>query len=463
MKARHILILGVVGYLVLGILAAYFYQERTIILDPSFLVFSIARTGNFAIQANRFGAVVTQIFPWLGVHLHLPMKWILFFYSVGVVFYYFTCFFVVFKWLKNANLALAVLLINTFMVSYTFWWMQIEFAQGIAMSMVFLAFMTQSRQWQDYNAIEISAFFLMLISLLYFHPLMPFLLVYLLVFGLLDEKLKLPWKQFWTVAILSAAILYFKNYVMVIAAYDDEADKGINNFYTLPSYWNIQSNRNFIEYLKKDYYLLPLGLLAGVIVYLLQRKWLKLLLLVGGFFSYLLLVNVSFQQGMPQFHIESFYLPLSVFVILPLVFDVFPLIKKEPISLSLLGVVLAVRITHIGLLHKPYSNRLALENRILDQVEQMDNKKLVLDQKDLPLDTLIMTWGSSYEFWLLSSIRNPDAPRSIVIDEDPARFDWALGSNNTFFTEWGNYPYAELPKEYFNFTDISFYQRTKLK
>jgi hypothetical protein len=74
-----------------------------------------------------------------------------------------------------------------------------------------------------------------------------------------------------------------------------------------------------------------------------------------------------------------------------------------------------------------------------------------------------MTWGSSYEFWLLSSIRNPDAPRSIVIDEDPARFDWALGNNSTFFTEWGNYPYAELPKEYFNFTDISFYQRTKLK
>jgi hypothetical protein len=50
-----------------------------------------------------------------------------------------------------------------------------------------------------------------------------------------------------------------------------------------------------------------------------------------------------------------------------------------------------------------------------------------------------------------------------VIDEDPARFDWALGNNNTFFTEWGNYPYAELPKEYFNFTDIGFYQRTKLK
>jgi hypothetical protein len=166
---------------------------------------------------------------------------------------------------------------------------------------------------------------------------------------------------------------------------------------------------------------------------------------------------------MPQFHIESFYLPLSVFVILPLVFDVFPLIKKTPIALSLLGVILTVRLVHIGLLHQPYTERLAYQNQILDQVEQMDNKKLILDQKEIALDTLIMTWGSSYEFWLLSSIRNPTSPRSIVIDEDPARFDWALGNNNTFFTEWGNYPYAELPKAYFNFTDIGFYQHAKLK
>jgi hypothetical protein len=86
-----------------------------------------------------------------------------------------------------------------------------------------------------------------------------------------------------------------------------------------------------------------------------------------------------------------------------------------------------------------------------------------MSEKEVPMDTLIMSWGSSFEFWLLSSLRNPDAPRSIVIDEDPARFDWTLSNNTAFFTEWGIYPYADLPKRYFNFTDIGYYQKGTLK
>lgn len=463
MQARHVLILGLCGYLALGALAAYFFQERTVFLDPAFVIFSIASTGDFAIQASRFGSALTQFFPWAAVQLHLPIRWVMIIYSVGMVFFYFSCFYVVQRWFKNSNLALGLLLFNTFMVSYTFWWMQIEFAQGIALSLVFLAFMTRERQWADYNALEISAFFLILIALLYFHPLIPFLLVYLLLFARLDEKLRLPKKQFWTVAILSGIILLFKNYVMPLAAYDNQASQGIHNFKTLPSYLNIQSNYNFIQYCIKDYYLLPIGLLACIVVLAIQRKWLKLGLLVGMFFAYLLLVNVSYAQGMPQFHIESFYLPLSVFVILPLVFDVLPLIKKTPIVLGGLGVILALRIFHIAALHEPYSKRLAWQNQMLDKLEQQGAKKLIIGEKDVPMDTLIMSWGSSFEFWLLSSLRNPDAPRSIVIDEDPARFDWTLSNNTAFFTEWGIYPYADLPKHYFNFTDIGYYQKGKLE
>jgi len=140
------LIFGLIGYLALGTLAAYFYQERTIFLDSSFILFSIASTGEFAVQANRFGSALTQFFPWLGVNLHLPIRAVMILYSVGIVLYYFLCFYAAFKWLKNSKLALSILLINTFMVSYTFWWMQIEFAQGIALSVVFLAFMTRERQ-----------------------------------------------------------------------------------------------------------------------------------------------------------------------------------------------------------------------------------------------------------------------------------------------------------------------------
>ncbi len=463
MQSKHVLSLGLFGYLILGSLAIYFYQERTIFLDPAFILFSIVRSGDFAIQANRFGSAFTQFFPWFAVQLQAPIKWVMLFYSGGMVLYYAICFFAVQRWLKNNVLALAVLLFNTFMVSYTFWWMQIEFAQGIALSLVFLAFATQKKQWADYNPLEISAYFLLLITILYFHPLTPFVLGYLLLFGLLDENLKLPKKQFWTAAILSAIILMFKNFVLPRSPYDVQASSGLNHFKNPAQLLNLPSNADFVAYCLKDYYLLPIGLTASLIVLGVQRKWRKFALLFGAFFAYLLLVNGSFPQGFAQFHLESFYLPLSVFILLPFLFDVLPLIKKQMLQTGLLALILAVRLIHIGALHKPYSDRIALENRMLDKLEALDTKKLILSESDLPMDTLIQSWGSSFEFWLLSSLRDPGNPRSIVIDEDPSRFDWARPNNHAFFTEWDIFPYDELPKQYFNFQDTSYYQKGILR
>ena len=150
-------------------------------------------------------------------------------------------------------------------------------------------------------------------------------------------------------------------------------------------------------------------------------------------------------------------------MLLPLLFDVLPLIKKQVIQTGLLALVLVIRLTHIGALHQPYSDRLALENRMLDRLETLESKKLILADQDVPMDTLMQSWGSAFEFWLLSSVRDPGNPRSVVIDEDPTRFDWARPNNAAFFTESGVYPYAELPKRYFNFRDTSYYQKGVLR
>ncbi|MAT54628.1 MAG: hypothetical protein CMN32_09110 [Saprospirales bacterium] len=52
-------------FLVLAIMAVYYFRERSLFLDTAFQSFEIIKNGGFAIQVNRFGAVFAQAFPLL--------------------------------------------------------------------------------------------------------------------------------------------------------------------------------------------------------------------------------------------------------------------------------------------------------------------------------------------------------------------------------------------------------------
>lgn len=445
-------------YVTLALYSIIFFKERTIFLDVSFHLFYIIKDNDFAIQANRFGAALTQIFPLLSARLNLPLKWVMINYSLGVVLYYFGIFWLCAKVFKNERLGLAMVLFSTLMVSYTFWWMQIEFAQGIALTILFFGFIAREKQWQHYNFIEIALFFIILFTIAYFHPLIPVVFIYLFLFFLLEKEQIINRKILWAAGVAFVAILYIKNSLLPAANYDANAVEALDNFELLyPNYLNIPANKNFIQYCLTDYYLLPTGLIIIIGTYLFTRNFIKLALVISFFFGYLLLVNISFYQGMPQFHIESFYLPLSIFVIFPLVYDVAPLVRDKRIFFTILALILIIRLVHIKIRHQPYTERLAWMEHLLEKTDTLSQKKLIISQEDVPLDTLIMVWGSPYEFWLLSTLEGNT--RSVLILENISEVDWALDQNEAFITKWGVFKYHELPKRYFTFADTTRYQK----
>lgn len=460
MKQRTVLFIGTATYAVLVLFSMLYFKERTIFLDAAFHLFQIVRTGDFTIQANRFGAVVTQIFPLLSVKLNLPTKWVMLNYSVGVTLYYFIVFLICTKVFKSLQTGLAMVLFNTFIVTYTFYWMQIELAQGIALTILLFGFLLRDKSWTHYTALEIALFFILLITILYFHPLLLFVYLFLVLFFLIDQTIFINKKLLYTSLIITGAVYFFKTFIFKGAAYDDAfMGNAVHNFKEMfPNYFTIEANKNFIKYCLKDYYLLPIGLGIATIYYIRQRSFYKLALLLSFFFAYLLLVNVAAYNHMPQFHIESFYLPLSIFIIFPLIYDVFPAIKNQKILIGVLILVLMVRLAAIGLAHRANQARINWEAKVLEATKSLPNKKLLLSDADAPMDTLLMSWGSSYEFWLLSSLQN-EHPRSILIDEDPSRLDWALSNNKGMITEWGVFEYKDLPQRYFNFTDTTYYQK----
>jgi hypothetical protein len=419
------------------------------------------RDNIFAIQVNRFVAVLTKIFPYLAIKLSLSLNFIILIYSLSFPIYNLIFFLTILIYFKSKEWALALLLYNVLIVSHSFYWPAIELNQGIAVMILYFAFLSFQK---DIQQIKISTWILVAIlifTIVFSHPLTIIPLAFFHIYLYLSDKVIVNKKLFVVGLVLTAFTLlikrfFFRNW------YDNMQMASLNNFKDLfPNYWDIQSNKNLLQYILDDYYIS--GVLAVIVLFFLLKKltFLKLFIVLGFIFGYIFLVNVSFPLGSNQFFAESKYMLLSLFIIAPIVFDILPRINANHLFISLI-IVLSFRLVHIYSTHDLYTDRLNWLRGIISKTENFDNKKLIIDQNGIPINTLMLNWASSYEFLLLSSIENNES-RSIIITENPERFDSLLNQKNLFLEEWRQYKYKQFPIRYFNLNDTTKYRQYYIK
>lgn len=446
---------GLFTYLVLFIIAAIFYKERTIFMDASFVVFSIIKDNSLAIQNFRFGSALTQIFPYLAFKLGLSLNQIILSYSVGFVLFFGSIYFVIKKVYKDENLSLALLLFNVLIVSGTFYWIQSEQIQGIALILLYYTSYIYNKK-RNSNYLVTGNYFL-LFAIVFIHPILIVSFLYIGIFILLTNdnvKQIFSKKDYFSqlgffIAVYIIKILFFKHH------YDSQAMGNAKNLITLfPHYFNLQSNFNFLNNLLKDYYLFGLIFLFEIAYYLKNARWAKLFLLVSFFFGYLLLINTSYPNGANKFYMESHYLQLSLIVIIPFVYDFLPKINSKS-QILIIWVIILIRLTHIYLAHQPFTERLAWERSYLKNSNLVENNsKIISGLKNFHLDKLYDNWATPYEFWLLSTIEQKET-KSFVFLENPHLLDWAAPRKDAFVTQWGVFDYKDLPQKYFIFKDTS--------
>ena len=456
MAKKNILLAGIAAYAFLFLLAALFFKERTVFIDMAFHTFYIIKDGTFAIQNFRFGAFFTQLFPLLSSKAELPLTTVTFLYSISFVIYYLLLFIVLLKWVKNEAFALILLLFNTVMVTHTFYWVQSELPQGIAFGLVYAAVVQRlalKDKLPDYGAALLGV---LLYVTVFFHPLMILALLYLLVFLMLHHPQR---KKFFIYNIAAAITIAGIKSVFFKTAYDSQSLQGLSNFLKLfPNYFNLQANKNLVRYLLNDYYFVLLLLGWAVYFYIKNRQFLKLALMLFSFGGYAMLVNVTSPSGGAQFYFENQYLLLSVIVIIPFVMDILPRIKTLRLARGVVAGMLLISMVRILFTHDVYTNRLNWNREFLTKTEKLADKKIIIPAEKMPGDTLLMTWGTSYEMWMLSTLER-GASRSVITEETKGEFDWMMGNNKGFITKWGIFDYSSLNPKYFRFTDTSYYKK----
>ncbi len=447
--------LGLMAFLAISFLACYFFRERVAFLDAAYQLFMLIYKGDFAIQSGRFGAVVTQVFPLISVKLGLSLKMVMISYSLSFILFPLFLFLALSQLFRNLKMALALLLFQLLMVTHTFYWVQSELLQACTLVLFFWG-MVWSKKGSTFWLVPL--FGALITVIVFIHPLaiIPFLFCWCFTYLSFPQKAKLSH----VIGFLLIIVLFVKYTFIPISTYDSSSFQHGKNLWQFYNFFSFISTRRFFKYCLTDYYLFTLLFLWINFFYYKKKEFLKLGLVFAFTLGHLILVNTALPWGPPQFHMESFYRILSIFVIIPLLYDVLPGTqwKKKNSPLVILLFIILARIGHIGFEHKAYSDRLSWMETLLTSSQQWSGRTFMIKEDEVPLQLVINGWGSPFETLLLSAMEHPDSARSLFIYNNDIDIDAKNKKRETLLTPFSDLPFETLPQTYFRLRDSSPYR-----
>ncbi|MBK9014497.1 MAG: hypothetical protein IPM82_10645 [Saprospiraceae bacterium] len=234
-----------------------------------------------------------------------------------------------------------------------------------------------------------------------------------------------------------------------------QAEFAVNLQHYFPKFWAIPSNFVFLERCLHYYYLLPLLLGVVSVFYLRKKQWLLLGLVWSFSLGYLLLYNIADPQAKFRFYSEVSYLPLSIFVAVPLFFDVFAtgfnvtpasllswpkaisasrtahMAQRWPSAMTkLVAAVLLLRLATIAWNHRTVATQFSWIEQHLDR----PGNRFLLQKNLVPMDTVLMEWGVPFTAMHLSALASPDSAETLLVLPDFEWFEDKIGREDVFFS-----------------------------
>jgi len=345
MKSRSLfLFYGIISFLILAIFSFYFFRERIAFTDLSFHLFTLVRTAKFAIFNYRYTAAIPQILPLAAIKGALSLHFISVVFSLSFVLIQFCIFLILVFYFRNYFLATCLLLSQVLQIRHTFYWAGSEFMPGMAFLFLLFAYM-EKQSSSVYTFRQIGILFLLLMPVIFSHPVIVFPFLYIVVFFFLTQKEKRKLLIWLTLLFL---ILFTAKYFLLKSNYDAGALSSLN---PKKLKWDIMlqypSHQLFIKNLWKHYNLMAVVFCFSLFLLVIKRNYLSAVLLVIVCLLYISLVNINYPQGADLFYIENLYLPISVFIILPLVYSIFNYIKHPMLVHAFLLLILLVGLIQI--------------------------------------------------------------------------------------------------------------------
>ncbi|MFT4664405.1 MAG: hypothetical protein ACI8YQ_004671 [Polaribacter sp.] len=435
--------LGYLSWLILLIMAIVFYKERAIFLDGAFQLEKLINQGTFKIYHYRLTNPFTQILALSAIYLKLPLKIVLIGYSINFILFFGGIHYAIVRWCKNDFLGWVHLFFFTLMVLDSFYFLPPELYQGSALLLLWWAILLKDPNLE--NKWTMLGLVLFMIPILSGSRLIATYFLYCFVFFWFSIKELRHWRYYLLFGCLF--LFAFIHSKFFISGYDigkiEEFNKNLETY--LPNLLDIPANKIFLAKCIEYYYGYVLAFALVVIGYLyafikkrkqVQFPLLKILMVIGGNVAFLLLLHLGSPKTNYRFYAEVNYLPLTILVCIPLLFDILPLVKNQKWVLYGFLLTIIVRLSVIATNHQQFENRHQWYIDKMDEASGKGTNKSITQWQNSPKKMLIQPWASPQETLLLSSLRGPEHSRSLLVANTKEHYTRSLNEGHFFLSSY---------------------------
>ncbi|WP_190242478.1 hypothetical protein [Hymenobacter lapidiphilus] len=463
------LYLAIATMLALLALAWHFYVERTAYYDLAYHLFYYLKDKALFVQNRRFAAIVTQLPTLLAIKAGLPLDVVMRLYSVAFIGYYLAVLLACAYWLRNEQVALVMALCYVLLTSHTFYWAQSELPQGLAALLLYYAGI--SRQLPLQRRFSTLALATLIPVAIFAHPLL--LLGFLFMWSydwLLNQRFRDP--LYYGLLVVGLASYALRVLLTPPGSYETtQMTFGPNLKRYFPDYFSLNSFDTFWELCRTEFVALPVLLLVLTVFYLRKGTLLALLrlLLMWGFVvGYVFIISVTRAEYTELSYLENFYMPLTLFVAIPLALELLPALEGRwprwaPVAVAgLLAVVLVARVSLVWQRHPPYTAYQQWITHVLAYTRQFPEGKFLLYPDNIDPHQIRAGWpwwALASETLIRSAQQSPDSVQTIRVGWDIDGLAQQGSQPGVLLGPFEALPAAEMPTRYVRFPSTTIYRR----
>jgi hypothetical protein len=438
---------GLACLLGLAILSIIFFKERIAFSDTAYQAVYLLIEQRPFVNWVRIGSVITQAMPLMAIWLHAGLYTVMVLHSLSFIVFFTAIYLLAYRFSKTTLLFFIIPLYLVLITTEVFYWPQSELQQGMLWLCLY-AVLIFEKKWHKAALWQfLSIHFLCILWIQFFHPLIFFPLIFLVIYYYGSRPQLFSEKAFYHLMLCGIAF-GIRDVVGMMDPYEkSKLNIGGAMKNNLPHFFSLGSVHAFVHKLPSSYFIYTLFLAVSLLWLTANRKYIKALALSIFSAGYWILIMVSSPQD-TRFYTENMLLPLGFMVALAVAADIIPAIRARYIPLVFF-VAIIIRLAFIYHAHRDYTAHFSIYRQYFDYIKKNKLTGLFVDERLVDRQRAISTWGSGYESILISSLVSPDSCRVVQIDPEPHHYNWAIDNDTSLITIYGVWHQSQLPQRYF--------------
>ena len=453
---------GFIILLIYSFFCGYYSIERVCFADTSYMFFKIVRDTGFNVEAGRYPQIITQLLLVPARFIGLPLKALMFIYSISFPLLYFVCAGIsTFVYgFKKASWALVFALTGG--LGLTFFHAGTETHQSIAWGFVFFSWMQSSKPDFAFTKACIGQLLwgiLFAILTLHSHPVGLFFLVFSLIYYWINTR---QFKRPEPYVILGVFVLLslIKYLTTDTNSYEGQFFSQIIEFPKLIKQLDSNYTFHYFKYtINTTYHVYLIVFALGICFLFLRSSFVNLLFYSLFPVGFVLFTVLIYHQGDSDLMMQRAFLPLGFFISIP-IFNQFELHQNNLIKCLQLILVILIYIACFWMISLQ-GNEMKKRFAYMDELHSKFNaSRMYLNSHEVDMNRVGVQWSYCLESLLYSSANfGKDKSYMIAVYSDTELKREEIFSDKVLISHesFGRINFSDLDNRYYHL-DKSLYK-----